>query len=170
MGYNVKYQWNVKSGLFPSDVTGINTSNLIIPEVRSFHGNKYTCKASNEGDYDDTKEVYLKVVGMNAYLFSMQLYLWYIVGLPEVTIMVSSQSVEVTHTAVFTAKAAGLGQENFTYHWQRTSNKTTIFNESTLVLTNVTKSENYICIVTNEYGDTDSKTAYLHVTSKGIIY
>jgi len=75
LGNNVKYQWKVKSGLFPSDVTGINTSNLIIPEVRSFHENKYTCEASNEGDYDDTKEVYLKVVGMNAYLFSVQLYL-----------------------------------------------------------------------------------------------
>lgn len=82
----------------------------------------------------------------------------------------SSQSVEVTHTAVFTAKAAGLGQEKFTYHWQKTSNKATIFTGPTLVLTNVTKSGNYICIVTNEYGDTASNTAYLHVTSKGIIY
>ena len=93
-------------------------------------------------------------------------------GLPEVTVMPSSQSVEVTHTAVFTAKATGLGQEKFTYQWQRISNKITIFTGSTLVLTNVnlTESGNYICIVTNEYGDTASDNAYLYVTSKGVVY
>ena len=65
LGYNVKYQWRVESRLFPSNVTGINTSNLVIPEVRSFHENKYTCEASNEGDQVVTAQLHLKVIGMN---------------------------------------------------------------------------------------------------------
>jgi len=65
LGYNVKYQWKLGSGSFPSNVTGVNTSNLVIPEVRSFHKNKYICEASNEGPFIDTKEVHLKVIGKN---------------------------------------------------------------------------------------------------------
>ena len=46
IGYNVSYQWIIKSGLFPSKVGGINDSLLIIPDVRSSDENTYTCVAT----------------------------------------------------------------------------------------------------------------------------
>jgi len=101
----------------------------------------------------------------------VKLYLFYNpVGLPEVTVIPYSQSVEVTHSAFFTANATGLGLERFTYEWQR-SNKITLFTGPTILLTNVnlTESGNYICIVTNEFGDNASDTGFLTVTSKGVI-
>jgi len=48
-GRNVQYQWKLKSGSFPSKVTGINTNTLVIPDVRSSDNNRYSCVASNEG-------------------------------------------------------------------------------------------------------------------------
>ena len=48
-GYNVKYQWTIGSGSFPSKVTGINTNTLMIPDVRSSDDNTYTCTISNDG-------------------------------------------------------------------------------------------------------------------------
>ena len=50
LGYNVSYQWIIGSGLFPSKVTGINSSTLVIPDVRSCDENIYTCVATtNKG-------------------------------------------------------------------------------------------------------------------------
>ena len=81
----------------------------------------------------------------------------------------SSQSVEVTHTAMFTTTVSGVGVENFTYQWRH--NETIITGETgdTLMATNVMErdSGDYQCIVTNEYGDSDTSDAViLVVTSK----
>ena len=46
LGYNISYQWIIGSGSFPSKVTGINNSTLVIPDVRSSDENKYTCVAT----------------------------------------------------------------------------------------------------------------------------
>jgi len=48
-GYNVQYEWRIGSGSFPNKVTGINTSTLVIPDVRSSDDNTYRCRASNDG-------------------------------------------------------------------------------------------------------------------------
>ena len=48
-GYDVGYQWTIQSGSFPSKVVGINSSTLVIPDVRSSDVNTYTCVASNQG-------------------------------------------------------------------------------------------------------------------------
>ena len=64
--------------------------------------------------------------------------------------------VEVTHIAVFTANASGVGVENFAYIWFH--NKTVISGQSNsdLILNGVTENSNgkYRCIVSNLYGDT----------------
>jgi len=64
--------------------------------------------------------------------------------------MPSSQSVEVTHTAMFTTTVSGVGVENFMYQWRH--NGTIIGGETgdTLVITNVMESDSgdYECIVT----------------------
>ena len=48
-GYNVSYQWTIGSGSFPNKVTGINSSTLVIPNVRSSDDNNYRCRVSNSG-------------------------------------------------------------------------------------------------------------------------
>ena len=48
-GYNVSYQWTIGSGSFPNKVTGRNTSNLTVTDVRSSDDNTYTCVVSNRG-------------------------------------------------------------------------------------------------------------------------
>ena len=83
--------------------------------------------------------------------------------------MPSSQSVEVTNTATFTATVTGVGSDDFTYQWRH--NRTIISGETedTLMITNVMErdSGDYECIVTNQFGDTDtSDVVVLMVTSK----
>ena len=90
-------------------------------------------------------------------------------GLPEVTVTPFSQSVEVTHTAMFTATVSGVGVENFVYQWRH--NGTIIIGETgdTLMITNVMESDSgdYECIVSNQYGDSNqSDVAVLVVTSE----
>ena len=46
LGYNVSYQWIIGSGSFPSKVTGINNSTLVISDVRLSDENTYTCVAT----------------------------------------------------------------------------------------------------------------------------
>ena len=66
-GYNVQYQWRIGYGSFPSKVTGINSTTLVIPDVRSSDDNMYGCVISNEegsrGD-DGRNDVRLTVTGM----------------------------------------------------------------------------------------------------------
>ena len=85
------------------------------------------------------------------------------------TVMPSSQSVEVTHNATFTTMVTGVGSNSFTYQWRH--NGTIISGETgdTLVITNVTESNsgNYDCIVDNQLGDTNtSAVVVLIVTSE----
>ena len=63
-GNNVKYQWNIGTGSFPSKVTGINKSTLVIPDVRSSDSNTYTCMASTEGGNVSSNATKLTVTGM----------------------------------------------------------------------------------------------------------
>ena len=83
------------------------------------------------------------------------------------TVMSSSQSVEVTHNVTFTTMVTGVG--SFTYQWRH--NGTNISGETgdTLMITNVMESNSgdYQCIVTNQFGDTDiSNVVVLMVTSE----
>lgn len=48
-GYNISYYWIIGSGQFPSKVTGVNSSILIVPDLRSSDNNSYTCMADNIG-------------------------------------------------------------------------------------------------------------------------
>ena len=48
IGYEVtSYSWATGSGSLPNKVTDINSSDLVIPNVRSSDDNTYTCVASN---------------------------------------------------------------------------------------------------------------------------
>ena len=80
--------------------------------------------------------------------------------------MPSSQSVEVTHTAIFTTIVTGVGSNSFTYQWRH--NGTNISGETgdTLVITKSTPDDAgvYTCTVMNEYGDNSSSSASLIVT------
>ena len=80
------------------------------------------------------------------------------------TVMPSSQSVEVTHTATFTTMVTGVGP--FTYQWRH--NETIISGETgdILIIRNVASNSTgvYSCMVMNQYGDSDSSLALLTVT------
>ena len=83
--------------------------------------------------------------------------------------MPSSQSVEVTHTVMFTATVSGVGVENFMYQWRHNGTNITGETRDTLMITNVMESNSgdYECIATNEYGDSDtSDVVVLMVTSE----
>ena len=62
-GDDVKYQWTIGSGSFPSKVTGINTNTLVIPDVRSCDGNIYSCTIDNDGGCVTSDSVQLTVTG-----------------------------------------------------------------------------------------------------------
>jgi len=62
-GDNVKYQWVIGSGSFPSKVTVINTNTLVIPDVRSSDDNTYSCTVSNDGGSVTSDHVKLTVAG-----------------------------------------------------------------------------------------------------------
>ena len=81
--------------------------------------------------------------------------------------MPSSQSVEVTHIAIFTTMVTGVGP--FTYQWKH--NQTIISGETgdTLIITDVMENDSgrYECIITNQFGHTNvSNVVVLTVTSK----
>ena len=63
-GHEVKYQWTIESGSFPSKVTGISSNTLVIPDVRSSDDNTYTCVASNEGGNASSNATRLRILGM----------------------------------------------------------------------------------------------------------
>jgi len=79
-------------------------------------------------------------------------------GLPEVTVTPFSQSVEVTHTAMFTTTVRGVGVKNFMYQWRHNGRSINGSNGSVLIIPNVMESDSgeYVCIVTNQYGDVDT--------------
>ena len=90
--------------------------------------------------------------------------LWYIcfvhgTGLPEVTVAPSGrQIVKVTQNIVFTASTSGVGVENFMYQWRHNGTDIDDETNNTLVISDVMESDSgdYECIVTNEYGDSDT--------------
>ena len=90
-------------------------------------------------------------------------------GLPEVTVTPSNQSVEVTHTAMFTTTVSGVGVEDFKYQWKHNGRTITGETGDTLMITNVMESDsgNYDCVVTNQYGDSKiSNKVHLKTASK----
>ena len=82
------------------------------------------------------------------------------------TVMPSSQSVEVTHNATFTTMVTGVGSNNFTYQWRH--NGTIISGETgdTLIIINVMLHDTgvYSCTVMNQYGDSTSSSGSFVVT------
>ena len=63
LGYNVSYQWIIGSGSFPSKVTGINNSTLVISDVRSSDENTYTCTATTYRGCVISNDTQLTVTG-----------------------------------------------------------------------------------------------------------
>ena len=85
------------------------------------------------------------------------------------TVMPSSQSVEVTLNVTFTTMVTGVGSDDFTYQWRHNQTIISGETEDTLMITNVMESDSgeYECIVTNQFGDTNtSPVALLMVTSE----
>ena len=82
--------------------------------------------------------------------------------------MPSSLSVEVTLNATFTAMVTGVGSDSFTYEWRH--NGAIISGETgdTLMITNVMESDRgeYECIVTNQFGDTDTSSVVVLIASE----
>jgi len=72
-GYNVKYQWTIGSGSFPSKIVGINTNTLVIPDVRSSDDNTYTCVASNDGGCVTSDPAKLAITGKTTKYYNMLL-------------------------------------------------------------------------------------------------
>ena len=79
------------------------------------------------------------------------------------TVMSSSQSVEVTLTATFTAIVTGVGSDDFTYQWRHNGTIISGETEDTLMITNVMESASgeYECIITNQFGDTNTSPVVL---------
>ena len=78
--------------------------------------------------------------------------------------MPSSQSVEVTHNAIFTTMVTGVGP--FTYQWRHNGTIISIETRHSLIIRNVVPDDSgvYSCKVMNLYGDSDSTLASLIVT------
>ena len=90
------------------------------------------------------------------------------VGLPRVNVIPHYQTVEVTNTATFFAKASGIGLHHFTYQWNHNGRVIKNKNDATLFIHSVTKANagNYSCIVKSPYGDSHtSNTVVLSITS-----
>ena len=68
------------------------------------------------------------------------------------TITPSTQTVEVTLTAKFTATVTGVGP--FTYQWERGNNILTDETRNTYLVNNASQDDQnyYRCIVTNKFG------------------
>ena len=71
-GYNISFYWTIGSGSFHSKVTGINSSTLIIPHLRSSDDNLYTCEASNLGGQVNSSKQ-LTVTGIDHIINDIQL-------------------------------------------------------------------------------------------------
>ena len=66
IGYNVRYQWLIESGSFPSKVIGKNSDTLVISNVRSSDKNTYTCLATSWSGCVSSSTVQLIVTGMTS--------------------------------------------------------------------------------------------------------
>ena len=89
------------------------------------------------------------------------------VGLPLLTVEPQTLDVEIRQRAKLTAKASGVGMENFSYKWKH--NGLHIVDETGQTLEFDTDERDggiYECIVENEYGDRYRSTAQVNVISK----
>ena len=82
----------------------------------------------------------------------------------------SSQSVEVTHTAIFNTTVRGVRNSLFTYQWRKGRRHRFINGETGTILKFDKVSQRdegqYSCYVENMYGDSAvSNTVYLTITS-----
>ena len=66
IGYNVTYRWIIESGSFPSKVTGINSTTLVIPNVISSDGNTFTCVATTHIGCVSSSTTQMTVTGMRS--------------------------------------------------------------------------------------------------------
>ena len=85
------------------------------------------------------------------------------------TVTPSSPSVELTHDIRLFTTVTGVGSNNFTYQWRHNGTIISRETEDTLMITNVMESNSgeYECIVTNQFGDTNtSLIVMLLVTSE----
>jgi len=171
-GYKVAYKWTARRHL-SSKVIGTYTNTLVIPDVRSTDSKKYQCVVSNKGGTVYSKRCRLTVMGMAMMLLGDIInFLIDGTGLPDVTVIPSSQSVEVTHTAIFNTTVSGVGVKNFIYQWRHNGTVITGETGKLLMITNVMQSDggDYECIVTNQYGDSGtSAIAVLKITSEHFI-
>ena len=88
-------------------------------------------------------------------------------GQPVIIVTPSNLSVEITHTARFTAIVKGVGP--FNYQWQKSKRNLTNEIHSTFVIDNVSVKDQkyYRCYVSNNYGDSVvSNRVWLQVTSE----
>ncbi|XP_065910263.1 uncharacterized protein [Dysidea avara] len=136
-------------------VTHTNTSavfraDYIIDSVTTSDNGTYTCTVINP-------------IGSSSGTITVD-----VIGLPEVIVMPSSQSVEVTHTATFTTRVSGVRVENFMYQWRHNGIVITGETRGTLMITNVMESDSgdYECIVTNEYGDNGTSNVVVLVVTR----
>ena len=74
-------------------------------------------------------------------------------GLPEVFIKSPIKTVEVTQSIFLTTAVTGVGP--FNYQWQKGGYNISNETNPTLVILNVSRSDqsNYSCFVSNNYGD-----------------
>ena len=167
-GDDVKYQWTIESGSFPSKVTGINTNTLVIPDVRSSDDKTYSCTVNNDGGSVKSDPVKLTVTGKYQLIFHSLISLHWCVGLPKLIVLPFSQSVETMQSAKFTTAVSGTGVENFTYRWLHNGEKMNGETGGTLNLDHISEKEEglYHCIVENQYGDKDISSTKLVVTGK----
>jgi len=100
---------------------------------------------------------------------------WFIcyAGLPELKIDPWKLNLEVNETAIFKAKATGVGKENFSYKWECKSKGESIDSQTddTLKIQNIKENDKgwYACTVENEYGNTAKCSAQLIVRGKKVI-
>ena len=97
------------------------------------------------------------------------MYQHFLVMLPSITAHPSSQSVDLTQTAIFACSATGY---NVSYQWTIGSgsfpnDRVTGIDTNTLIITDVRSSDNntYTCVVSNRRGNASSNAARLTVTS-----
>lgn len=87
-------------------------------------------------------------------------------GQPEVTLILSSQTVEKSHSAVFTARAKGVGTENFRYTWIHKGVILPNENHHMLIIHHVKETNEgyYRCRISNMYNDrVTSNRVFLNV-------
>ena len=84
----------------------------------------------------------------------------------------SSQTVEVTFTAVFYAIVDGVGSKEFKYQWYHNGTIISGENEKNIVITNMTESKTgkYECVVTNCCNNTNKSGGILMISSELCYY